>query len=581
MALAVCLSMAAGAQTAVSIRQIRFSSAEQETRVVIDTSGKADYHLVRLHNPERVYLDVQGASPWTAGRVISVGSKLLDKIRVAPREPGVTRVVLDIAPGVEVRDFRLSSPDRLVIDLHGPAGLPPVAPPAPPVVRPAVPAPTPVPTPRPTPVPAPAPVLAPAPVPIPVAAPPKPTPAPAQAPVLIPVVPPPAEPAPARPAPAYPVRDSAAAAPTVRTPSVTAAAPGGVKILEEIIAKVNNEIVTKGDMDRTRRQITAEIERRGGANEPELLRQAENNLLRDRIDQLLLVQKAKDLDINVDQDLSKRMAQIQIDSKIADPDQFQQYVREQSGMSYEDFKQQVKDSLLTSEVIRREVGSKIVIPKAEQMKYYEEHKQEFVRDEQVVLQEILVSTVGKDAAGAAAAEKKAKALVERARKGENFGNLARESSDAETAQNYGELPPFKRGMLRKDLEELVFTQEKGYVTDPIPRPNGFLILKVVDHYQAGLQPFENVQNEILEKLFVPRMQPALRAYLTKLRQEAFLEIRAGYVDTGAAPGKDTAWHEAAKLVPQTVTKEEVEARQRRKRLLGLIPIPGTKTSLKK
>jgi peptidyl-prolyl cis-trans isomerase SurA len=239
----------------------------------------------------------------------------------------------------------------------------------------------------------------------------------------------------------------------------------------------------------------------------------------------------------------------------------------------------LKDSLLTNEVIRRQVGGRITIPQAEQMKYYDEHKQEFVRDEQVVLQEILVATSEKDGpARVAAAEKKAKALVERARKGENFGTLARENSDAETAQGYGELPPFKRGMLKKDLEDLVFAQEKGYVTDPIRQSNGFLILKVEDHYQAGLQPFENVQNEITSKLYMPRMQPALRSYLTKLRQEAFLEIRAGYVDTGAAPGKDTSWHEAARLKPETVTKEEVAARPRRKRLLGIIPIPGARTS---
>src|SRR5579864_6530983 len=66
------------------------------------------------------------------------------------------------------------------------------------------------------------------------------------------------------------------------------------------------------------------------------------------------------------------------------------------------------------------------------------------------------------------------------------------------------------------------------------------------------------------------MQPKVREYLTKLREVAFLEIRAGYVDSGAAPGKDTAWKDPAQLKPETTTKEEVAAR-RRKRLLGIIP----------
>jgi hypothetical protein len=71
------------------------------------------------------------------------------------------------------------------------------------------------------------------------------------------------------------------------------------------------------------------------------------------------------------------------------------------------------------------------------------------------------------------------------------------------------------------------------------------------------------------------MQPALRAYLTKLRQEAFLQIKPGYVDSGAAPGKDTSWQAVQKLKPQTVTKEEVAMRTRRKRLLFAVPVPGT------
>jgi hypothetical protein len=84
-----------------------------------------------------------------------------------------------------------------------------------------------------------------------------------------------------------------------------------------------------------------------------------------------------------------------------------------------------------------------------------------------------------------------------------------------------------------------------------------------------------VENEVMEKLYTPRMQPAVRTYLTTLREQAFLEIRQGYADSGAAPGKDTAWRDPAKLVPATVTKEEVVSRVRRKRLFWLVPVPGT------
>jgi len=372
---------------------------------------------------------------------------------------------------------------------------------------------------------------------------------------------------------------------TADTPGLKASgadAPSGVRVVEEIIAKVNNEIVTRGELERTRRQLELELKRQGANAEQvkQALAEGQKESLRDRIDQLLLVQKAKDLNLNVDSEVSKYLAQIQLENKIDEPDKFQQFIREQTGMSFEDFKQQVKDGILTRRVIQQEVGSKIVVPRAEVVKYYEEHKNEFVRDEQVFLREILISTEGKDAAGVAAAEKKAKDLVERARKGENFGNLARDNSDAATARSYGDLGAFKRGDLRKDIEEIVFKQGKGYVTDAITQQNGFLILKVEERYAAGLQPLDVVENEVMDKLYSPRMQPAVRVYLTRLRQDAFLEIREGYVDTGAAPGKDTSWKDPAQLKPQTVTKEEVVRQARRRRLLWLIPVPGTKPTVK-
>jgi parvulin-like peptidyl-prolyl isomerase len=353
-------------------------------------------------------------------------------------------------------------------------------------------------------------------------------------------------------------------------------------VVEQIVAKVNNEIVTQGELDRSRAQIEAELKHQQLPPEKvqQTMKDVEPDLLRDRIDQLLLVQKGKELEIKVDDEVSKFMAQIQLDSKISDPEKFHTYIREQSGMSYEDFKQQAKDSMLTREVVRHEVGGRISISKAEAQKYYDEHKGEFVRDEQVLLREILISTEGKDEKGIAEAEKKAKDLVARARKAENFGALAKDNSDAESARNEGVLPAFKRGDLKKDLEQAVFTQQKGYVSDPIRQANGFLILKVDDRYEAGLQPYDLVENEVMEKLYTPRMQPEVRKYLTRLRREAFVEIREGYVDTGAAPGKDTSWRDPAKLVPATVTKLEVATKIHRKRLLWMVPIPKTQVQVK-
>ena len=125
----------------------------------------------------------------------------------------------------------------------------------------------------------------------------------------------------------------------------------------------------------------------------------------------------------------------------------------------------------------------------------------------------------------------------RARKGERFAEMARDNSDAVSAKDMGALPPYKKGDLAKNLEDLVWNQPKGYITDPIKTSNGFLILRVEDHQKAGQAELSEVENEVTEKLLAPRMDAAVREYLTKLRQDAFLEIKADYIDTGAAPAR--------------------------------------------
>jgi parvulin-like peptidyl-prolyl isomerase len=288
------------------------------------------------------------------------------------------------------------------------------------------------------------------------------------------------------------------------------------------------------------------------------------------------VQRGKDLSISVDPEVTRRIADIQVKSGISDADKFHEYIREGSGLSFEDFKQQMHNQLLTQKVIGQEVSRNVTVSKAEIEKYYNEHKSEFVRQEMVFLREILISTGDKSPAAVAAAEKKAKDILARARKGEKFSDLARSFSDAETtAKNDGELGAFKKGDLLKPIEDVVFKQSKGYITDPIRTDNGFEILKVEERYAAGQAALSDVENEITEKLFLPRMEPKVREYLTKLREDAFIEIRGGFVDSGAAPGKDTSWKDPAQLKPETTTKEEVAA-HKKKKFLGVIPHGTTK-----
>ena len=355
-----------------------------------------------------------------------------------------------------------------------------------------------------------------------------------------------------------------------------------VKVMEQIVAKINGEIITRTEIDRMTKALydAAKEQKVPPADIEKMVQERSKDLLREKIDQMLLVQKGKELNINVDPDVTKQIARIQQGTKIADQEKFQQFVKEQTGMSFEDYKAETKNQFLTRRVIGQEVSSKVSVSRAEAQKYYDENKAEFQREERVFLREIFLGTDGKDAKAQEAVEKKAKDLVARARRGEKFGELARENSESETAQNEGELPPYKKGELLKAIEDQVWPTPRNSAIDPIKRPNGWLLLFVEEHHQAGLADFEEVQGEITNKLYTPRMEPAIRAYLTQLRQEAFLEIREGYLDTGAAPGKSTKWTDPAQLKPETITKEEVAMQVRKKRLLWAVPVPGTAVKVK-
>ena len=194
------------------------------------------------------------------------------------------------------------------------------------------------------------------------------------------------------------------------------------------------------------------------------------------------------------------------------------------------------------------------------------------------MREILISTEGKDAKEIPALEKKASDILARARKGERFPELAGKVSDnQEAAKAGGDIGFFKRGVLDKQIEDLVFNAKRGFVTDVIKRPNGFLILKVEERHQEGQAALEEVEQEIQERLYMPKMQPAMRAYLTKLRENAFIEIRPGFVDSGAAPGKDTTWKDPEQFKPAVTTK--AEAARKKKKMLWVIPRGGGKSTV--
>jgi peptidyl-prolyl cis-trans isomerase SurA len=339
-----------------------------------------------------------------------------------------------------------------------------------------------------------------------------------------------------------PTADTPAPAKPAVLPKKTAVSPEGGKVVEEIIARVNNEIITASELEHSK--VTAEDDARQDCQNrctpeqlKELIDDRQKNALRDLIDQSLLVQRAKDMGISVEPEVIKQLDEIRIENKLTSMEALEQAVTSQ-GINWEDFKNNIRNGLLTKKVISDEVGSHINITKEEIQKYYDEHKQDFVRPEQVALRSIEVNTTGKDAAEVVELKKKAETALKRVQDGEDFGEIAKRYSDGSTAKQGGYLGVYKRGELSKEIEDVVFKMKRNDLTEVMETKQGFLILQVLEHYSEGLQPVSNVENEITNKLYEERMQPALREYLKTLREESYVVIKPGYQDAAGGGGSE-------------------------------------------
>jgi peptidyl-prolyl cis-trans isomerase SurA len=354
------------------------------------------------------------------------------------------------------------------------------------------------------------------------------------------------------------------------------------QVVEEIIARVNNQIITRSEFARSKDQLRDEVKQQDPANADKVYADREKDVLRDLIDQQLLLEKAKDLGFTGDTELIKALDQMRKDMKLDSLEDLEKEATKQ-GISWEDFKQNRRNQIITQKVIGEEVGSHLTISKEEQQEFYDEHKSEMEQPESIRLSEILVAPKvpnpaavpagspqpapdpAAQAAALAAAETRANELLKQIRGGAAFEDVARKNSDGPSAADGGALGVFKRGQLAKELEDRTFAMKAGDVTDVIQTKQGYVILKVDDHQMAGVPPLKEALPRIQDALYFQKLQPALRAYLTKLREEAYIDVKPGFQDTGASANE-------TKPV-ETASAKETDAKnlkKKRKKKLGIL-----------
>jgi len=314
----------------------------------------------------------------------------------------------------------------------------------------------------------------------------------------------------------------------------------GQEIIEQILVKVNGEILTKTDLES--RQIQALRDREQGidperlkndAELQKLLREVTPAILAQAIDEMLLVQRARELGLRVTDDMfNKTVEEIKKSNKIETDEQFQAALRGE-GMTLEQFRRMFERSVLRSQVVRQEISSKVALTEQEAKEYYAAHPGEFIEPPSVTLREVFISVpvqqrdagVSFSAADDERAREKAQSVRDRAAKGEPFEKLVEEISEAGSKANGGLIGPILRRELAPAVQKAIENLKAGEVSEPIRTPRGYQVMKLESASAAVPAPYEEVRDLIADKVMEQKSMGEQRRLLDRLRAQAIIEWR--------------------------------------------------------
>ena len=317
------------------------------------------------------------------------------------------------------------------------------------------------------------------------------------------------------------------------------AAPLRAQVIEQVLVKVNGDIITKTDLES--RQIAAIRQRLSQDVDAESLKSDEQlkkvvaevtpRILMEAIDELLMVQLAKERGYKLrDEQFREWLTALRKEQNLEDDQKFQAALK-QEGMSVDDLRRNVEKQFMMGQVQREEVGSKLTITEEEARQYYNAHTQEFATAANVTLREILVETPATTQQGQAGVnvaqddEARVRAIAIRGRilAGEDFGKVAAEVSMAPSKANGGLIGPINVSELSESLQQLLKTMKPGQVTQPIRVAKGYQILKLETLKEASVQDFDDVRDLVAERVHSARQRQEVRKFLTRVRGQAIIE----------------------------------------------------------
>lgn len=305
-------------------------------------------------------------------------------------------------------------------------------------------------------------------------------------------------------------------------------------VVDEIIATVNSEIILKSEFEEQLQLVDQQLDEAGiqGAERERVRQDSRANLLRDLIDQSLIRQKAEEYGIDVEIDVVREMDRLRQEYDFDTIEQLDAAIIAQ-GESPQDYRDLFRTRFYSDALLGQEVYSRMTVTNEEAREVYDADPEAFDSPAGVRLQEIVIQRVPGDPELDQQARAKAEEALERIRGGEDFASVAGEMSEAPAAEYGGDLGFFEDGQLSSFYESAASELRRNQVSEVLEAADAYVILKVQDRHEGGILPFELALEQIQNRIFSERANDAVREYLYQLREEGFIDIREGYVDSGA------------------------------------------------
>jgi peptidyl-prolyl cis-trans isomerase SurA len=310
-----------------------------------------------------------------------------------------------------------------------------------------------------------------------------------------------------------------------------AGAGAGADILEQVLVKVNGDIITKTDLEQrqiaTLRQKQPNLRPDNQAALQKALAEITPEVIVDAVDELLITQRGKELGYSMTTDrFNSILESIKKENKIESDEQFQAALK-QEGMTLADLRKQLERTMMVQQVQQTEVMGKIQVTDPELRAYYDAHKDQFATKPEVTFREILVAVPQNDRGVNVAQDDEARAKAEDLRKrilaGEPAARLAADFSDSGSKANGGLIGPLSLDQLSPELQKELASLKAGDVTPVVRTSRGYQVLRVENLVTAKTRPYEETRDEIADRIANEKRRGEFEKFLARLRGEAIID----------------------------------------------------------